>query len=119
MTGIWQSVSLLACDPVHIQEVFVQTSVRRHTIQATVTVRNEGNSLCTARMTNEIVDCDGPAKRLPPATFILLQASSQPQAAVRQAHRRCKLQASQKLQASSYKLQASRKPQPASHNLKA
>ena len=84
MTGIWQSVSLrfdrltalslskgLACDPVHIQEVFVQTSVRRHTIQATVTVRNEGNSLCTARMTNEIADCDGPARRLPTATFIL------------------------------------------------
>jgi len=71
MTGIWRSVSLLACHLVHIQDVFVQTSVRRHTIQSTVTVRNEGDGPRPVEMTNEIVDCDGPAKRLPPATFLL------------------------------------------------
>jgi len=71
MTGIWQSVSLLACHLVHIQDVFVQTSVRRHTIQSTVTVRNEGDGPCTVEMTSEIADCDGQAKRLLPATFTL------------------------------------------------
>jgi hypothetical protein len=65
LTGIWQSVSLLAVDPVHIEDVFVQTSVRRHTMQATVTLRNESDQPRTVELANDIADRSGPAKALP------------------------------------------------------
>jgi hypothetical protein len=69
LTGIWQSVHLLALEPLHIEDVFVQTSVRRHTIRALVTVRNEDTAAHTVTVSADVRDraaCSGPL--LPPAT---------------------------------------------------
>ncbi len=70
-TGIWQGVSLIATDPVSIEDVFVQTSVRKHTIQAAVTVRNMSSTPRTVRIGCDIADSGGPAKKLPPATVTI------------------------------------------------
>ncbi|MBM3475702.1 MAG: hypothetical protein FJX75_20750 [Armatimonadetes bacterium] len=71
LTGIWQSVTLLAVDPVHLEDVFVQTSVRQHTVQATVTLRNESNQPRMVDLAADIADRGGPAKTLPPARVSL------------------------------------------------
>ena len=70
-TGIWQGVSLIASDPVSIEDVFVQTSVRKHTIQTTVTVRNMSSTPRTVRVGCDITDSGGPAKKLPSATVTI------------------------------------------------
>ncbi len=65
LTGIWQSVSLVAEDPVHVADLFVRTSVRQHVIQVTATVRNESDRPRTVAVANAIADRAGPVKTLP------------------------------------------------------
>jgi hypothetical protein len=67
-TGIWQSVSLLSSDPAYVEDVCVRTSVRKHTIEATVTVRNMSSTPRTVQVAGDISDRDGPAKKLPAST---------------------------------------------------
>lgn len=64
MTGIWQGVAIEATEDVYVEDVFVQTSVRRRQIRVAVTVRNAGTVARSVRMTNLISDRSGPAKDL-------------------------------------------------------
>jgi len=68
LTGIRQSVSLVVCTPVQVQDVFVRTSVRQRRLAVAVTIRNESNAPCAVQMANDIADRDGPALSLPAAT---------------------------------------------------
>lgn len=71
LTGIWQSVSLLALPPVHVENMFIQTSVRRHAIHVRAMLRNESDQPRTVQMTNDIADRRGPAKSLPASSVTL------------------------------------------------
>lgn len=64
MTGIWRNVALEATADVYVEDVFVQTSVRRKQIRVAVTIRNAGAAARRVRMTNLISDRSGPAKDL-------------------------------------------------------
>lgn len=48
--GIWQDVTLLARPPVHVSDVFVQTSVQRHEITVEVTVQNLSDRARSVRL---------------------------------------------------------------------
>lgn len=65
MTGIWQSVSLIAWDALHVESVFVRTSVRRHSLHVTTTLCNAGDTARTMRLSHDLADRDGPAIALP------------------------------------------------------
>jgi hypothetical protein len=41
--GIWQDVRLLGLPAVHVSDIFVRTSTRRNMLEATITVRNDGD----------------------------------------------------------------------------
>ena len=77
-TGIWQSVSLDTCDPVHVANVFVQTSVRKHEIRVTATVRNEGATSRTLTVQNDIASRAGAALHLPTQTVTLAPGEERP-----------------------------------------
>lgn len=47
--GIWQATSLVARNELYVEDVFVQTSVRRQEIRAEVTVRNLGHEQRTVQ----------------------------------------------------------------------
>lgn len=64
MTGIWQDVSLIAFPKVYVEDVFVQTSVRKKEIKAEVTVKNEDAVAHTVDLGNVVLDRDGQAMRL-------------------------------------------------------
>ncbi|MCX7598453.1 MAG: hypothetical protein N2512_06240, partial [Armatimonadetes bacterium] len=64
MTGIWQSVALEATGDVYVEDVFVQTSVRRKQLRVAVTVRNAGSVARKVRITNLISDRKGSVKDL-------------------------------------------------------
>jgi hypothetical protein len=70
-TGIWQSVWLEAGPAVHVEDVFVRTSVRRHAVRVTVTLRNESAARCTVRLSNAVSDSRGIALRLRPTDVTL------------------------------------------------
>jgi hypothetical protein len=64
LTGIYQDVSLLAYPKVYVEDVFVQTSMRRKEIRAEISVRNEDTTAHTLELSNSIFDRDGLSKRL-------------------------------------------------------
>jgi beta-galactosidase len=59
--GIWQPVSLLAREDVYLDDVFVQTSLRRHQLSARVTVRNLSDRERRVRVENSVAG--GPTLR--------------------------------------------------------
>ncbi|MBM4050354.1 MAG: hypothetical protein FJ279_35100, partial [Planctomycetes bacterium] len=54
--GIWDDVTLVALPAVHVADVFVQTSVRKKTLTALVTVRNEDTTQRTVRLESRVQD---------------------------------------------------------------
>jgi len=63
-TGIWQSVALEATADVYVEDVFVQTSVRRKHLRVVVTLRNAGSAALRVQVANLISDRNGLAKDL-------------------------------------------------------
>ncbi len=71
LTGIWQSVSLTACDALHVADVCVRTSVRRGMLRVATTVCNEDPAARKVRLEGEVADSQGPALQLPAQTLTL------------------------------------------------
>jgi hypothetical protein len=53
--GIWQDVVLRGVNPVHVSDVYIKTSTRNQTLQAIITLRNDGASTQSVTVNSEIL----------------------------------------------------------------
>jgi len=71
LCGIWQDVFLWAYPEVHVEDVFVLTSVREKRIKVRISLHNEGESSRRLELRNEVYGPEGERKRLPPKAVAL------------------------------------------------
>jgi len=82
---IWQPVELIARSDVYVEDVFVRTSLRKHEIEADITLRNLSDTARTVRLVSRVAD--GPtlaaAEAVAPANGSTTLTFKQPWAAPR------------------------------------
>lgn len=71
--GIWDDVSLQILPPIHVEDVFIKTSVRNKRITAEVTVANETDTEQSIKIRSAVFDCQSGARvlELPEAGLLL------------------------------------------------
>ena len=57
--GLWGDVKLVAVSPVHVSDVTIRTSVRKHLLSVAVEVTNAGGAAVTAEVAGRVVEAGG------------------------------------------------------------